>query len=85
MGIRTLLHILQSCLEVENYWKTILHVFMEVTSVDIPRLIKLTLLGDEATLLGQKGTKCRFIDITLLTSKKALLLYENHFNVLDFL
>lgn len=33
--IGTLLHMLRSCLEVENYWKTILDLIMEVTSVDI--------------------------------------------------
>lgn len=84
-GIQTRLHILWSRLEVENYWKTILDVITEVASVDISRLLKLTLLGDESVLPDQKGTKRRFIDITLLAAKKALLLHRNHRNLLDFL
>lgn len=84
VGIRTLLHMIWSCLEVENYWKTILDLIMELTSVDISSLLKLTLLGDESMLPDQKGTKRRFIDIALLAAKKALLLYRNHQNLLDF-
>lgn len=67
---------LWSCLEVKNCWKTILDVIMEVTSVDIPQLLKVTLLGDESVLADQKGPKRRFIDITLLGAKK-------HFTILQ--
>lgn len=79
------MHMLWFRLEVENYWKTILDVIIEVTSVDLPQLLKPTLLGDEFLLLDQKGTKGRFINITLLAAKKALLLYRDPYHMFDIL
>lgn len=48
---------------------------MEVTGVDILRLLKDTLLGDEAVLPDQKETKRKCIDITILAAKYFIYLF----------